>query len=179
MWSSRLFWKLFLVYAGLNIASAIVFVLIVSGRQQTQVEDQVEQRLHDSAVIMRNSLEGVFQEGISESLQKKVRKLGEETGTRLTLIDMEGVVLADSDQDTLDLVREMENHKNRVEVIQAISTGFGISKRISPTLSEPMLYYAVLYEKDGEPRGVVRVAITMAKIQKEISSIEKLIWTIA
>ena len=179
MWSSRLFWKLFLVYAGLNIASAIVFVLIVSGRQQTQVEDQVEQRLHDSAVIMRNSLEGVFQDGISESLQEKVRKLGAETGTRLTLIDKDGIVLADSDQDTLDLVREMENHKNRVEVIQAISTGFGSSKRISPTLSEPMLYYAVLYEKNGEPRGVVRVAITMAKIQKEISSIEKLIWTIA
>ncbi|QDU08520.1 two-component system histidine kinase PnpS [Gimesia aquarii] len=179
MWSSRLFWKLFLVYAGLNIASAIVFALIVSGRQQTQVDEQVRQRLHDSAVIMGSSLEGVFQQGPTESLQKKVKKLGKETGTRLTLIDMDGVVIADSDQDTLKLVQDMENHKNRVEIIQAISTGSGSSKRMSPTLSEPMLYYAVLFKEEEQPEGVVRVAITMAKIQEEVSAVEKLIWGIA
>ncbi len=179
MWSSRLFWKLFLVYAGLNIVSAIVFGLIVSGRQKTQVNEQVRQRLHDSAIIMRSSLDGVFQEGPTENLQNKVTLLGEQTGTRLTLIDMDGVVIADSDQATLNMVRDMENHKNRVEVIQAISDGFGSSERISPTLSEPMLYYAVLFKQAGQPEGVVRVAITMAKIQKEISSIEKLIWSIA
>ncbi|QDT99720.1 HAMP domain-containing sensor histidine kinase [Gimesia aquarii] len=179
MWSSRLFWKLFLVYAGLNIASAIVFALIVSGRQQTQVDEQVRQRLHDSAVIMGSSLEGVFQQGPTESLQKKVKKLGKKTGTRLTLIDMDGVVIADSDQDTLKLVQDMENHKNRVEIIQAISTGSGSSKRMSPTLSEPMLYYAVLFKEEEQPEGVVRVAITMAKIQEEVSAVEKLIWGIA
>jgi len=32
MWSSRLFWKLFLAYAGLNLLSATAFVLIVSNR---------------------------------------------------------------------------------------------------------------------------------------------------
>ncbi|WP_298862554.1 ATP-binding protein [uncultured Gimesia sp.] len=179
MWSSRLFWKLFLVYAGLNIASAIVFVLIVSGRQQSQVVEQVQQRLHDSAVIMRSSLDDVFQQGLTEHLQEKVKKLGALTGTRLTLIDMDGIVIADSDQATLEMVGGMENHKNRVEIIQAISTGSGTSERISPTLSEPMLYYAMLFEEKGQPTGVVRVAITMAKIQKEVSSVEKLIWSIA
>lgn len=179
MWSSRLFWKLFLVYAGLNIASAIVFVLIVSGRQQTQIVEQVQQRLHDSAVIMRSSLDDTFQQGFSEELQKKIRNLGAETGTRLTLIDMDGTVIADSDQDSLELVRAMENHKNRVEVIQAISTGSGTSERISPTLSERMLYYAVLFEENGQPAGVVRVAITMEKIQEEVSAVEQLIWSIA
>jgi len=179
MWSSRLFWKLFLVYAGLNIVSAIVFVLIVSGRQRSQVVEQVQQRLHDSAVIMRSSLDDVFQQGMTAGLQEKFEKLGAQTGTRLTLIGMDGVVIADSDQETLELVREMENHKNRVEIIQAISNGFGTSERLSPTLSEPMLYYALLYEEKGQPKGVVRVAITMAKIQEEISSVKQLIWTIA
>ncbi len=179
MWSSRLFWKLFLVYAGLNIASAIVFVLIVSGRQQTQIVEQVQQRLHDSAVIMRSNLDDTFQQGFSEEFQKKVKKLGAETGTRLTLIDMDGTVIADSDQDSLELVRAMENHKNRVEIIQAISTGSGTSERISPTLSERMLYYAVLFEENDQPAGVVRVAITMEKIQEEVSAVEKLIWSIA
>ncbi|MCG8426730.1 MAG: hypothetical protein MI754_05155, partial [Chromatiales bacterium] len=70
-------------------------------------------------------------------------------------------------------------HKNRVEVIQAISSGSGSSKRISPTLSEPMLYYAVLFEEAGQPEGVVRVSITMAKVQEEIASVEKLIWSVA
>lgn len=179
MWSSRLFWKLFLVYAGLNIVSAIVFVLVVSGRQKTQVEEQVQQRLHDSAVIMRSSLDDVFQRGLTESLQEKVEKLGAQTGTRLTLIDMDGLVIADSDQTTLESVRAMENHKNRVEVIQAMTNGFGTSERISPTINEPMLYYALQYEEQGQPKGVVRVAITMAKIQEEISSVEQLIWSIA
>ena len=37
MWSSRLFWKLFLAYAGLNLLSATAFVLIVSDRYENRL----------------------------------------------------------------------------------------------------------------------------------------------
>ncbi len=38
MWSSRLFWKLFLSYAVLNLAATVTFVVIVSGWQQDQAQ---------------------------------------------------------------------------------------------------------------------------------------------
>ena len=40
MWSSRLFWKLFLSYAGLNLLSAAAFVLIVTGRYEDRLATQ-------------------------------------------------------------------------------------------------------------------------------------------
>lgn len=63
---------------------------------------------------------------------------------RITWISSDGTVLYDSQSDTAD----MENHLEREEVVEAISTGYGESKRYSETLMERLLYSAQLLE-DG------------------------------
>ena len=56
MWSSRLFWKLFLPFAGLVLLAVSVCVAIVSGWQEEQLVEQVRRRLHDSAALLRDDL---------------------------------------------------------------------------------------------------------------------------
>ncbi len=58
--------------------------------------------------------------------------------TRLTVIDTNGEVLADSGSEEID-----ENHKGREEVKQALSEGVGYATRYSSTVKRNMLYVAV------------------------------------
>jgi hypothetical protein len=53
MLSSQLFWRVFAVYAGLTVCSALAFVVLLTSRHQETVYQQVEQRLRDDAAIIR------------------------------------------------------------------------------------------------------------------------------
>ncbi|ODS33284.1 MAG: two-component sensor kinase [Candidatus Scalindua rubra] len=95
-----------------------------------------------------------------EELDTLIKKLGRQIETRITVISTEGVVFADSEKDPA----LMENHKNRLEVIQAIKDGFGTSLRYSTTVKEEMLYVAVPIEKDGKISGVLRASLFLKEI---------------
>ena len=79
---------------------------------------------------------------------------------RITIIDKEGTVLADSEKDPAT----MESHKIRPEVIDALSTGVGKSMRFSVTLEEEMLYVALPIEQNSKVLGVVRMSIPLKQI---------------
>ncbi len=178
MWSSRLFWKLFLTYAGLVLLAVSACIAIVSGWQEEQLVEQVRRRLHDSASLLRNDLGDGLAAGRSEALQQKVRLLGKQTQTRFTLVAGDGLVLADSEQPGLAEVVAMENHLSRKEFILASRLGEGLSRRNSPTLGEPFLYYALAVDQDGILVGYVRAAQSMASIQEEVGLIRRLIWSV-
>ncbi len=179
MWSSPLFWRLFISYAALNLAATATFVVIVSGWQEEQVVEQVKQRLNDSAVLVRSGVLDVLPEGRTEQLQARIHRLGEEVDTRITLVAMNGEVLADSKLANVAQVAEMENHKDRLELVQAAARGHGASERTSPTLGEPMLYVAVRADNRGAPVGLVRLARPMTEVRAKVAAIRRLIWLVA
>ena len=77
----------------------------------------------------------------SHDLKKQVdalNPLAYNDQTRLTIIDTNGKVLADSGSGDID-----ENHKGREEVKQALSEGVGYATRYSDTVRRNMLYVAV------------------------------------
>ena len=178
MWSSRLFWKLFVSYTLLNIAATLTFVVIVSGWQQVQVVEQIRQRLHDSAALVRSDVLDLLPVGKTEGLQSHVCMLGEQIDTRITLVAMDGEVLADSTKDNLPMVTEMENHKDRLELVQAAALGDGTSERISPTIGEPMLYVALRVDRNGVPDGFVRTALPMTALWTQVAVLQRLIWLV-
>lgn len=80
------------------------------------------------------------------SLQEQIRELHDSVlspDTRLTIIDRNGAVLADSDLDSPDA---MENHLERKEVRDAREKGSGYATRYSQSLEKHLLYVAVLTE---------------------------------
>lgn len=79
-----------------------------------------------------------------------LKKLDSES--RITLISADGTVLFDSVADAA----RMENHAERPEVNQALKNGRGESTRLSATLAETTIYYAVRTD-DGY---VLRIANT-------------------
>ncbi len=178
MLSSRLFWKLLLACAGLNLVAAVVFGVILSNWQEDQILGQVDLRLRDAARLVRSELADLIKRGPSEELQKRVRELGAETGIRFTLLNIEGDVIADSQQPTLAEVTKLDNHRHRPEVVQALAHGEGSSQRTSVSLNVPYCYFALRADEGETPVGVVRSALTVSSIQAETTGMRRLIWAL-
>lgn len=175
MRSSLLFWKLFLAFAGLNVLSAVAFVVVLTDAESDQVTVQVERDLHDTALVLRSSIDDLLTPAEASSLQSLVQQLGRETQLRLTILAADGKVLADSAGD----VAQMENHKTRPEIVEASAAGVGNSRRESATVGTSMYYHALRIGDAAGPRGYVRVAIPLAVLEAQLAATKRLIWTVA
>lgn len=179
MWSSRLFWRLFLTYAALTVVAAIVFVLIFLRQQRVAIESEVRQRLRDEAAVLRLLAEPVWESGdapieeLRATWQPKLSNLGREVGTRLTLLLSDGTVLVDSSADA----RQMENHRDRPEIEQAAESedGVGFTTRSSQSVGEPFEYCAARVGSPAEPRGFVRVALPWTPFEARLNEVAQLV----
>ena len=175
MWSSRLFWKIFSVYTGLTVTIAAAFLFVVSVWQTNLVREQLHRQLYDLAVLLRSQTAVPLQTDSVEPMQVLVAQLAELTETRMTLINVHGTVMADSDKNP----SQMQNHKNRPELLQAAETGIGQSERRSPTLGIHMFYLALPVESNGKIVGFVRVAMDVRSIHQQVWAIRRLLWLMA
>ena len=170
MLSSRLFWKLFGVYAALSTITAVCTVSFLTNRQREIVYDHVYHRLRDSAVTLLNRVGDPFSGGLDAELNTAIHAIAKENDTRITLIADDGKVVIDSRRDA----ETMENHGNRPEILEAKSKRIGSAQRVSPTLGIPMLYVAI---RVGEPKidGYVRVSQPLVSVEKEVSSVQNIV----
>ncbi len=108
-----------------------------------------------------------------DEIDTLAKDLGKELGVRLTIVDADGTVLADTNQDPL----LMENHINRPEIIEAMETYKGIATRYSVTLDEEMYYLAIPINTvaptgtQPETRAIIRLAIPLAAIKEAMNSL--------
>ncbi|MDG2304871.1 MAG: protein kinase [Candidatus Binatia bacterium] len=87
-----------------------------------------------------------------------VRDMASQGPLRLTVTDPSGDVVADSEADP----SELPNHATRPEFIAAARLGAGTSTRMSNTLHEEMVYFALpVRDAAGEPILFVRAALPL------------------
>ena len=109
----------------------------------------------------------------ADEIDQLSRHLGSELGLRITIIDAEGKVIADSDEDPA----LMENHSDRPEVITALENFRGTASRYSSTLDEDLFYMAVPLNQadhaggDDGLRAVLRLALPLSSINRAISNL--------
>jgi two-component system phosphate regulon sensor histidine kinase PhoR len=94
------------------------------------------------------------------AIDKFAKENLKENGIRITLIDKNGLVLADSFKN----INEMENHLDRPEVISALNENFGSQIRKSASLNEGLLYVALPIYKNDEKSAVLRLSIPLKNI---------------
>lgn len=101
-----------------------------------QVEKNLSQNI-DSLSISFTSL---------ENIDYVIKTFKAKTALRITIIDEQGLVIADSDKDK----NLMENHVNRYEIIHAKYQGYGKTIRFSNTVEQELLYVAKKIVIDDE-----------------------------
>ncbi len=90
-------------------------------------------------------------------LQRQLSRLAVNTEFRVTLIALDGRVLADNER-TLEQVAGMENHGHRPEVLAALAEGTGRAVRSSATLGVELAYAAEIQSGPDGTSWVVRLA---------------------
>ena len=116
----------------LVLATVLLSMGMVSFVFYNQLARDIHRELSSSTAYVKAGLEA---EGISylSSIE------GKHKDSRITLIAQDGKVLFDSEV----ALSELDNHKNRPEVIEAMKYGVGEANRMSATLGRQTYYYAV------------------------------------
>jgi two-component system phosphate regulon sensor histidine kinase PhoR len=173
MWHSRSFWRLFLSFGLLWIGSVAVLGLIIVARVENAFLEQTQEQLRARAAFVREMVHGRSDAEV-RALQKQIEALDKETGTRITLIADDGTVLADSQLDPQS--RSIDNHADRDEVRQAREQGTGVSRRLSATVHQEMMYLALRTDQGTGAVRYVRVALPLASYRLHVSGLHYLIW---
>ncbi len=168
MWRSPLFWRLFAAFGTLLLAALGSLGWILIPRIENQLLEQIRQTLELKTLLLRDLVARIDK----AELQGQMKRLGQETSTRITLIAADGVVLADSSEDP----GNMENHKDRPEVREAAQDGVGVATRFSGTVHEPMMYFARRITGSEHGAAYVRVALPLTEVQRQTATLRHLVW---
>lgn len=105
-----------------------------------------------------------------------LKNLKDNVNARITIIDSDGAVIADTERDP----SQLESHRMRPEIIDALAIGLGKAKRFSVTLEEEMLYVALPIQQENKILGVLRLSIPLRQIHGLLSDLQmRLIFVIA
>jgi len=165
---SRIYRKLFLTYVLVVFICLGLVGIITSVSLKRFYQSRIANELESSAILVKNILNESLE---TQDIQNSVLELSSQIGARITVVDFEGNVLSDSDEDPA----KMENHKNRPEIKIALTNQTGQSIRFSNTIKIDMMYVAVPIKKNDEVSGVVRLAFPLTEIKEKLSNIYKII----
>ena len=169
----RLFWQIFPVCVGISLLTTLLVAWLATTTGRTFFIDHLKREIKERALLLEPTVT-ILSKGDEDNLREFVRQTGRRAGSRITVIDADGTVLADSSEDPA----LMDNHAGRAEVAPALAGETGFSLRASRTVGESMLYAAIPAEllRAGH-RGVLRLAIPITPVEVMLSALYwRLVW---
>lgn len=138
------------IFKSIMLVSVIVFILglaFIMGILYRYFGNEIKDELRNEASYL---VAGVEMQG-EEYLENVSFK-----DSRVTYISQDGTVLFDSEADMVS----MDNHSHREEVVEAAKQGTGEAYRVSNTLSEMTIYYALRLSDET----ILRVSTTQYSV---------------
>ncbi|HET6771253.1 MAG TPA: ATP-binding protein [Actinomycetota bacterium] len=154
--------RLVIRFAIAVVAVLAVLALVLDRTLESAFLDDLTRSLVSEAKAVRLALPED-----SETFQPFAERSGRELGVRITLLQVDGTVVADSSLDPAGI----ENHSDRPEVQAALRGQTGVASRTSETVGEPFRYVA-LPPRDGL---IVRVALPLSIVTSRLARIRALV----
>ncbi|AHI56925.1 two-component system histidine kinase PnpS [Listeria ivanovii] len=150
----------------------MVIVGIFSGElMKSTYLNMKENQLEDDAKILlqTTNIEYLDLDKDAATIQKTLAPLSDEIDARITVIDSQGDVVADTKKNPDNL----DNHMNRPEVADILEKGenVGISIRESDSLGYSMLYVAVPVKHQNKTDGVLRISISLESVDAAVAKL--------
>ena len=172
----RYFWRLFAAYL-LVLCAGVAAVGFFAAYRLHAVRFEDEKRvLLEANRLVYALIRDDLRAGRVSDIRQKLAALETATQSRITIIDSEGNVLADTSADP----GRMENHRLRPEIVMAAAQGAGESIRKSHTLEEELLYLATRHERGDGRNDFVRLAVPLAQVRAGLNKSDKdlLLWAL-
>ena len=155
----NLFLKIFFSYLVIVCLSFFIQDLLIKDEIKKVVTGNIEAELLTYAkLIDLNS---------AKAMSEQLRQIAQISNSRVTLVDAQGKVFADSEAE----IAGLENHLNRPEIQEARLRGMGKSIRFSQSLGMDMLYIAVPIKDGAVIKGYVRLARSLHEVQNLIEKV--------
>jgi len=167
----RIVWRIAVPFAVLVFVSIMGLAWRLSAVAYENHVAQLERMLLADARALGVAFGEQVAEGVvgEAAMQDEVLRYAQALGARLSLIDEDGVVLADSDRHPTTMV----NHRNRPEVQQALARGAGSHIRVSETVKLELMYAAVPVRHGDELVGFARVALPLEEVREGVADLRR------
>jgi two-component system phosphate regulon sensor histidine kinase PhoR len=167
---NRIRWRIAIPYVLLiAVAMGVLSTSMLAFTRRTYIENLASQMASQAALLADGLYVAVDQSDMAEIQAGALRYAGL-VNARVTVIALDGVVLADS----ADNPAAMDNHLYRPEVQAALMSGLGRSTRFSNTVNYEMMYVASTVEDAaGMVKGVVRVAVPLSRIDSDVATLRR------
>ncbi|MFA5322174.1 MAG: hypothetical protein WC373_05815, partial [Smithella sp.] len=155
----NLFFKILFSYLVIVCLSFFVLNLLIKDEIKKVMTNKIEAELLTYAeLIDLNS---------AQKMSDQLRQIARISNSRVTLVDAQGKVFADSEKD----IAQLENHFNRPELQEARLKDKGKSIRFSQSIGVDMLYVAVPMKSRSQITGYVRLARPLHDVQGMIEKV--------
>jgi two-component system phosphate regulon sensor histidine kinase PhoR len=154
-------------YIILILAATAALTIYATNITQDSYLADLEGQLSAEARLVSESVSMLLAEGASaDGIDALAKRLGQLLQARVTVIDPDGAVVGDSEEDPA----VMENHRARPEVQAALAGNQGKSTHYSRTLGYRMMYITVpVRASGGQVIGVARVALPLTQIEERVT----------
>jgi len=163
--SSPIFRKVLLGAFLLSAATLLALDFYLVRFTSLQHLENIQARLEAEGRLLSDELEKVP----AGQLQEWASGAGSHAEARVTVIDPQGSVLADSRQDP----KAMENYGNRTEVRVAFGGQVGTTVRYSPTFQRDLCYLAMPVQYGGKTGFVLELASPFSEVQGTTATLQK------
>jgi two-component system phosphate regulon sensor histidine kinase PhoR len=155
----NLFFKILFSYLVIVCLSFFILDLLIKDEIKKVMTDKIETELFAYAeLIDLNS---------AQKMSDQLKQIARISNSRVTLVDAQGRVLADSEKD----IAQMENHFSRPELQEARLKGEGKSIRFSQSIGVDMLYVAIPMKSESQITGYIRLARPLHDVQSMIEKV--------
>jgi len=161
---SHYFWRTYLGYVAVGLVGTFLFAASLVPRAGEQVAENLAVTMQVTATSLERAVGPAIQNLDYDGVRETVSDIAELTGLRVTVIDANGLVLADSHENPFS----MDNHFRRPEIQSAYMGGEGRAQRYSYTLEEGFRYLARRVTQRDQFVGFVRVAKPASALATEM-----------
>ncbi len=123
----------------------------------------------DARVISEQVDEYLFDD--LDVLQESIQNSAKIMGIRVTIIAPDGTVVGDTEK----IPSELDNHRNRPEVLTALTGKIGYDVRNSDSLGMNMVYVGVPIFQHGQVIGISRTSVSLSILDESISTLQRTI----
>lgn len=163
----RLIWQIFPPFLLIILIALVAVTWIFTNTLDSFYRQETRRGLEAQGKLVAGQIRNVLASGGTQALDSLSKSLGEQAGTRLTIILPDGRVVADSEE----ILLRMDNHGDRPEIRVALDGRIGSATRYSHTLQQEMMYVAQPIYALDRVIGCIRTALPIARIDKSLEKV--------
>lgn len=158
------------------ISFAFLSILLYKNLEKRSLDNTVSTLVFQAGLIEAYLIPGSLKSEDTVSLNIFIKSLSKKIKCRLTIVDKEGIVVADSEEPQ-EAISRMDNHSRRPEIIAALKGQTGSASRYSFSLRKDMVYVALPLKDQGRISGALRLSVPLVNAKHDFLAIRNsLIW---